>query len=756
MKDQLDVLARKMKLKERLALLSGEDDSTKALPRLNVPKVTFRSCAFGVRAEGPSTCFPAPALLACSFDEALLEEAGKRVAEEAREAGASVVTSVSLGIKRSPLAGRNYELFSEDPYLSGILGAKYIAGIQAGGVGYAAAGFGCYNQETRKMTLDVLVDKRTLHEIYLAAYERAVREAKPWAVMCATHRLNGEYCAESRSLLVDTLRHEFGYEGVAMSDVCGVTDRVKALDATLDLELTDRRDGELRRAYKKKTVNRVKYQKAVRNVLDLAKKCVEGEAVESSCDYDAHHSFCRQAAAESMVLLKNEDKILPLGSNENIAVIGGFAKNPVYQGSCNNFVQARRPENAFDEMIRYVNPEKVLFAEGFSSASDRVNLRLADEACRIAARADKVVLFAGNPYYNERDDEDRTTLALPENQVRVIEEVRKVNKNVVVVLSCGGSVEMPWADQVKGLLYTNLPGEAGGGAVADVLFGVINPSGRLAESFPYKAEHSPSFLNFPADGNTARYMERFYVGYRYYDIKKIPVQFEFGYGLSYTKFEYRNIDIVPQTVGGQAVLSVSLEVKNVGNLSGKEVVQLYVRSISSAVSVPEKQLKAFKKVYLKPGETKLVTFTLEKDAFSYYDEKEGAFLNNYGTFEVLIGQSSRRILLKKEVKISAPEAEALTLTRESLVKELLGSEHAARYLRSLVRRMQAEKKLSANINFEDFENNLELIHLFNLPLRCLPHVADFISERELDEIIDALNRQGHSYKSLMKRVIGRK
>ncbi len=758
MKDKLDLLIKRMKRRERFSMLSGEDDGTKALSRLNIPKVRLADGAFGVSVpETRTTCFPAPALLACSFDEELVTEAGKRLANEAQHCGINLVKSACLCIKRSPLAGKNYEGFSEDPYLSGVLGARFIAGVQSGGVGFAAAGYACYNQETRKMTLDALVDRRTLHEIYVAAFERAIRDAKPWAVMCAPNKVNGEYCAQNRHLLLETLRGEIGYDGCVMSDVCGVTDPVKAVEASLDLELTDRKStAELRRAYAKKTVPRQRFHKALRHSLELAQKCAEGVKPDYKCDFDANHDFVRQAAAESIVLLKNNDKILPLGSNENLAVIGGYAKNPVYQGGCNGAVNARRVENAYDEMIRYINPEKVVYSEGFSTDSDRINLRLIDECCRIAARADKVVVFAGSPYYQEMDGVDRTSLSLPENQVRVIEEVYKVNKNLVVVLSGGGCVEMPWSDLAKGILYTSLAGEAGGGAVADVLFGVVNPSGKLAESFPYKVEHSPSYVNFPEENSAARYMERFFVGYRYYDKKKIPIQFEFGYGLSYTKFEYRNIDVVPQTVGGQAVLSVSFELKNVGNTSGKEVAQVYVRALGGKVAMCEKQLKGFKKVYLKPNESKIVDFVLEKDAFTYYDEAENMFMNHYGTFEILIGQSSRRILLKKEVKISGPNADEVVFTRESLVKDLLSSEHSARYLRSLVRRLQAENRVSPNINFEDFENNLELIHLFNLPLRCLPHFAGFLSERQLDEHIAALNQQGHAYKSLMKRVIGKK
>ena len=758
MKDQLDVIIKRMKRKERFAMLSGEDNGTKALPRLNIPKAKIADGSFGVScADTPTTCFPAPSLLACSFDEELLVEAGKRVANEAQHCAVNLLKTSCLCIKRSPLAGKNYENFSEDPYLSGTLGARFIEGVQSGGVGVIASGYVCYNQETRKRTLDALVDRRTLHEIYTAAFGRAIRDAKPWAIMCAENKVNGEYCAQNRHLLLETLRGDFGYEGCIMSDECGVTDPVKAMDAGLDFELTDRRNTtELRRAYAKKTVPRHRFVKALRRNLELVQKCAEGARADYKCDFDSDHDFCRQAAAESIVLLKNTDRILPLGSNENLAIIGGFAKNPVYQGGCNGAVFARKVENAYDEMIRYINPEKVVFSEGFSTDSDRINLRLIDECCRIAARADKVVIFVGSPYYHEMDGVDRPTLNLPENQVRVIEEVYKVNKNLVVVLSGGGCVEMPWSDLARGLVYTSLAGESGGGAIADVLFGIVNPSGKLAESFPFKVEHSPSFCNFPEENSAARYMERFFVGYRYYDKKKIPVQFEFGFGLSYTKFEYRNLDVVPQTVGGQAVLALSFEIKNVGQTSGKEIAQVYVRAIGGHVAACEKQLKGFKKVYLKPGESKIVDLVLEKDAFTYYDEREGIFQNHYGAFEILVGQSSRRILLKKDVKISGPNAEDAKFTRESLVKDLLASEHSARYLRSFVRRLQAENKISPNINFEDFENNLELIHLFNLPLRCLPHFSGFMTERQLDEAIYALNEQGHAYKTLMKKVIKRR
>ena len=626
MERNLKELVSQMTLEEKAGMCSGLDFwHLKSVDRLGIPSVMVSDGPHGLRKQDDkadhlginesikAVCFPPAVLSACSFDRDLLRELGDTVGKEAQATDVSVVLGPAVNIKRSPLCGRNFEYYSEDPYLAGESAAAFIDGVQSHHVGTSIKHFAANNQELNRMSCSSEVDERTLREIYLPAFETAVKKSQPYTVMCSYNKINGTYASENPWLLTEVLRDEWGFEGYVMSDWGAVNERVPGLKAGLDLEMpasggmTDR---EIVAAVQDGSLDESVLDQAVERILRITFTWLDNRE-KQNLTLEADHETARRIAEESMVLLKNEN-VLPLSSSENVVFIGGFAKKPRYQGGGSSHINSFRVDNAL-EAVKGI--AEVSYAEGFSSSKDFYDEKLAAEAVEAAKNADKAVIFAGLPDSFESEGYDRSHMRLPECQDRLIREIAEVQPNTIVVLHNGSPVEMPWKDDVKGLLEAYLGGQAGGSAVVNILYGKVNPSGKLAETLSLKLSDNPSYLNF-AEKEKVNYSEGVFVGYRYYDAKEMEVAFPFGHGLSYTTFKYSNLKLDRTEMTDQDTLTVSVDVTNTGSRAGKEVVQLYVSDRTGSVRRPLKELKGYEKVSLEPGETKTVTMTLDKRSFA--------------------------------------------------------------------------------------------------------------------------------------------
>lgn len=764
MERDLKKIISRMTLEEKASLCSGLDFwHTKGVERLGIPSIMMTDGPHGLRKQAedadhlgvnasvPATCFPPASALACSWDRELLEEVGTALGEECQAQGVSILLGPGANIKRSPLCGRNFEYFSEDPYLSSEMAAAHIKGVQSQGVGASLKHYAVNNQEHLRMTIDALVDERTLREIYLASFEGAVKQAQPWTVMCSYNRVNGEYCSEKRYLLTDILKEEWGHEGFVVSDWGAVNERPDALEAGLELEMPSSNgegDKKIVEAVKSGKLRESLLDAAVERLLKVIFRAVDGKKKNASCDMEEHHSLARKAAGESMVLLKNSEDVLPLSRKGALAVIGAFAKQPRYQGGGSSHINPARLENALTEIEKIAGGDmKILYAEGyrpdetggvfggeeFKSKSDEGDEALIKEAEAAAVRSDIAVIFAGLPESYESEGFDRRHLKIPEGQRRLIEAVAAVQKNVVVVLSNGSPIEMPWIDKVKGVLEGYLGGQASGGAVADVLFGKTNPCGKLAETFPKKLRDNPSYLNFPGDGDKVEYREGIFVGYRYYDAKEIEPLFPFGYGLSYTSFEYTGIAVDRKVISDTGAVNVSVKVRNSGKTAGKEVVQLYVRDVESRAIRPLKELKGFEKVELAPGEEKTVTFTLHKRAFAYYNTSLKDWHVEGGDFDILVGKSSRELSLKERVTVNSTAVIKKKFTRNSTLGDIISDPSGAEKVQEPVKDLMS--MFSAGDNLEDMPTMLKEFPLRNLTV----FNTDSFSEEKLKELLEELN-----------------
>lgn len=697
----LKKLIMQMTLEEKAGLCSGLDFwKTKSIDRLGIPSIMMTDGPHGLRKQAgdsdhlglnksvPATCFPTAAGLACSWDRNLLQKIGIALGEECQAENIGIILGPGTNIKRSPLCGRNFEYFSEDPYLSSEMAAGHINGVQSQGVGASLKHFAANNQEHRRMTIDTIADERTLREIYLASFENAVKQSKPWTVMCSYNKLNGEYCSENKYLLNDILREQWGFEGLVVSDWGAVNQRADGMAAGLDLEMPySYGTGD------KKIVDAVKTGKlpesvlnaAVERILNIVFKVVDKEKQNATYDRNAHHKLAREAARECMVLLKNEDAVLPLKKSGSIALIGAFAKNPRYQGGGSSHINPSKLDNILEEITRIAGDKtRLTYADGYQAETDDINEELINQAKQTAANADVAIVFAGLPDRYESEGYDRQHMGLPKNHTVLIESVAEVQSKVVVVLSNGSPVEMPWIGKVKGLLECYLGGQALGGAIADVLFGAANPCGKLAETFPIVLNDNPSYLNFPGEGDKVEYREGIFVGYRYYDKKNIKTLFPFGYGLSYTTFEYTDILVDKKEISDKETLKVFVKVKNTGNVIGKEIVQLYVRDKESSVSRPEKELKGFEKLELKPGEEKAISFSLDKRSFAYYSTELCDWHVETGEFEIIIGGSSRDIQLKETVKVNSTADLKKKFHRNSTLGDMMVNPAGIQILKQMI------------------------------------------------------------------------
>ena len=700
MKRNLKELISQMTLEEKAGMCSGLDFwHLKGVERLGIPSVMVSDGPHGLRKQDDkadhlgindsikAVCFPPAVLSACSFDRALLERLGETVGDEAQATDLSVVLGPAVNIKRSPLCGRNFEYYSEDPYLAGESAAAFIKGVQSRHVGTSIKHFAANNQEFNRMSASSEVDERTIREIYLPAFETAVKKSQPYTVMCSYNKINGTYASENPWLLTEVLRDEWGFEGYVMSDWGAVNDRVESLKAGLELEMPASggiNDAEIVKAVQDGTLDEAVLNQAVERILNIIFEYTDNRK-EQPLTLEKDHEIAQNVAEESIVLLKNEEAILPLKENEHVAFIGGFVKHPRYQGGGSSHVNSFKVTSAWDALA---GKEHITYAEGFSAETDVYDEKLAAEAIQIAKQADKAIIFAGLPESFESEGYDRKHMHLPECQNKLIAEITKVQPNTIVVLHNGAAVEMPWVNEVKGLVEAYLGGQAVGQAIVNILYGMVNPSGKLAETFPIKLEDNPSYLNF-GDGDKVEYNEGVFVGYRYYDKKKMDVAFPFGYGLSYTTFEYSNIKTDKETLTEGDNLQVSVDVTNTGDRFGKEIVQLYVADKTEAVRRPEKELKGFEKVALNPGETKTVTFTLDKRSFAWYNTDIHDWYAASGAYEILIAASSREVRLTKTIQWESTQVLPLHLHLNTTLGELMKDERTRALGKELKGKMDA-------------------------------------------------------------------
>jgi beta-glucosidase len=669
-------LLAELTLEEKASLCLGSDFwHTTPVERLGIPAIMVSDGPHGLRKQPdngdhvgisgsvPATCFPTACALASSWDPQLTRRVGEALGREARAQGVAVVLGPGINIKRSPLCGRNFEYFSEDPLLSGVLGAAMIDGVQRQGVGTSLKHYAANNQETDRLRVSAEVDERTLREIYLAGFERAVTQARPWTVMCSYNKVNGVYASEHAWLLTTVLRGEWGFDGLVVSDWGAVHDRVAALAAGLDLEMPPNRgvsDAAIVTAVRTGQLDEHVLDTAVARVLGLVDRATANPEPPAVLDADAHHALARAAATECAVLLKNQDRLLPLrlAAGDRIAVIGEFARTPRYQGAGSSQVNPTRVDVALEELRAGVpDGVEVAFAAGYGIDTTDRDEELAAEAVALASRAEVVVAFLGLPAADESEGFDRTHLNLPASQTALLPRLADANPNLAVVLANGSAVRLAdWEQHAKAVLECWLSGQAAGGAAADLLLGTANPSGRLAETLPLRLEDTPSYLNFPGELGHVRYGEGVFVGYRGYDALDRQVSHPFGHGLSYTSFGYANLttNLTGRHQDGDLVVEVACQVTNTGERRGKEVVQLYVGDPEASVARPVRELKAFAKVDLDPGQTTVVEFALTARDLSYWSTSLNDWVLEAGEFELAVGASSRDLRLTTTVDVAAP------------------------------------------------------------------------------------------------------
>ena len=652
-------LISQMTLEEKISLLSGKDFwQTQNIDRLNIPSIFLSDGPHGLRKQAaaadhlglnpsiPATCFPTAATMANSFDPSLGYGIEERVGKEAVKNKVSVVLGPGTNIKRNPLCGRNFEYFSEDPYLSGKMSVAYIQGLQDQGISGCIKHFACNNQELRRLSYDSVVDERALREIYLTSFEMAVKEGHTLSLMTSYNKLNGEYTNENTHLLVDILRNDWKYDGFIVTDWGGNNSRVEALKATNALEMPSsggESGKEVLKAVQDGTLDEKIIDERVDELLTLIDKTTKAFSTDIECDYDEHHEYARKCAEESMVLLKN-DGTLPFNKTDKVAIIGDFADKMRYQGAGSSIVNPTKVDSLLG-MKEHFNFDFIGFAPGFDRFGKK-NKKLKNQAIELAKKADILLVFLGLDEVTEAEGLDRSNMKLPSNQLDLIEELKKLNKKIVVLLAAGSALELTFDDdKINSILHTYLPGQAGALAIIKILNGEINPSGKLAETYPLKYEDVPSAFNFPCDQQYIHYKESIFVGYRYFLTKGVEVKYPFGYGLSYTTFKYSDLKVTDK--------GVTFKLTNTGSRTGKEIAQLYVGLKNSHILRPLRELKGFVKVELKPNETKEVTIPFDDKTFRYFSTVSNKFEIEGGTYDILIGASSQDIRLEGTLKVES-------------------------------------------------------------------------------------------------------
>jgi len=748
----IELIIKQMTLEEKAALCTGAGPwATVAIPRLGVPAMVVSDGPHGVRhpmeidkvgsQSYPATCFPTASSLASTWDVDLLREMGRALAEECIALNVNVLLGPGNNMKRTPLGGRNFEYFSEDPYLGGELAASLIQGIQNKGVGTSLKHYAVNNQEYQRFSINAEVSERSLREIYLAGFEKAVKQGKPWTVMCAYNKVNGTYCSEHHQLLVDILKEEWGFEGLVVSDWGAVHDRVEALKGGLDLEMPGPKDQRVKavvQAVRDGKLNEAILNEAVRRILGIVFKSAETK-MGAAFDIEAHHALARKVSSEGMVLLKNNG-ILPLKPTLNhIAVIGRAAETPHFQGGGSSHINPTRVAMPFKELKQQTGSAELTYTEGYP-ADDSFRQDLIDQAVSQAIPADVALLYIALPGYKESEGYDRTDLDLTGQQIALIKAVAKAQPNTVVILNNGSAVAVgEWIDDVAAVLEAWMMGQAGGGAIADVLFGKVNPCGKLAETFPARLSDTPAYLNYPGENGEVDYGEGLFIGYRYYDAREIPVQFPFGYGGSYTTFTYSNVSVSAETFKDVDGLTVAVDVTNTGKLAGKEIVQVYVHDQKSGLVRPPKELKGFAKVELQPGETKTVRIPLDFRAFAFYHPGYGQWITEDGEFDILIGASSADIRYSKTVSLKSTMSLPSILDHESTMREWLDDPRGKIVFSPMYQKMLDGMRKSMGGEDENEFIGMDMLGmLMDMPLISILHFQDRDLPATPEEIVAGL------------------
>ena len=754
-------LIAQMTLEEKAALCTGASSwTTTPVERLGIPEMIVSDGPHGVRRVPdvhsmaieslPATCFPTASCLASTWDVDLIYEMGEALAEECIALNVDVLLGPGANMKRSPLGGRNFEYFSEDPYLAGEMAASIINGIQSKGVGTSLKHYAANNQEFQRFSISAEVDARTLREIYLPAFEKAVKRAKPWTVMCSYNKVNGTFASEHYSLLTDILKKEWGFEGLVVSDWGAVRDRVAALMGGLDLEMPgpqDRRVKAVVEAVRSGKLDEAILDESVRRILKIVFKAKETPK-NGTFDVDAHDELAHKIASEGMVLLKNNG-LLPLKDRQHIAVIGRAAENAHFQGGGSSHIHPTKVAVPFKELQAQAGNAELTYAEGYPT-DNSFRQDMIDQAVTLAGSADVAVLYIALPTFKESEGYDRQDLDLTEQQIALIKAVSRVQPNTVVVLNNGAPVAMSeWIGGVAAVLEGWMMGQAGGVAIADVLFGKVNPCGKLAETFPLKLSDTPAHLNWPGGAGEVRYGEGLFIGYRYYDARELPVLFPFGHGLSYTTFEYSNPRVSAKTFKDVDGLTVTVDVTNTGDIPGKEIVQVYVHDHKSGLVRPEKELKGFAKVELQPGETKSVSIQFDFRAFAYYHPEYKQWITEDGEFEILIAASASDIRHTLKVTLESSLCLPCILDKESTIREWMADPRGQAVFGSFYAQIEAQSRKMFGGGDERYGNEsaigMDVMDMMNdMPLVSVLMFQQGALTMPVEEMVEGLLMQVHS------------
>nr|WP_304971579.1 glycoside hydrolase family 3 C-terminal domain-containing protein [uncultured Schaedlerella sp.] len=755
-------LISQMTLEEKAGLCSGLDFwHTKGIERLGIPSEMVSDGPHGLRKQDQAAdhlgindsiqavCFPAGCATASSFDRDLVRKLGETLGEECQAENISTILGPAMNIKRSPLCGRNFEYYSEDPLVSTEIAGALVHGVQSKNVGTSPKHFMANNQEYHRMTSSSEMDERTMREIYLASFEGMVKKEKPWTIMNSYNKLNGTYLCENKEMLTDVLRKEWGFDGYVMTDWGAMNERVEALKAGCNLEMPScggTTDAEIVKAVQNGELDEAVLDQRLEEFLNIIFRYEENRDQKAVFQLERDHGIARQVEEECIVLLKNEGDLLPLSPDKKAAFIGKYAKAPRYQGGGSSHINSFKVESAMDavKFCEKVKEENIVFAQGYDDAEDLTDEALLAEAVEAAKNAEIAVIFAGLPDNFESEGYDRKHMRMPDCQNRLIEAVAEVQPNTVVVLHNGSPVEMPWIGKVKAVLEAYLGGQAVGGAVVNVLYGNANPSGHLAETFPLRLQDTPCYLNYGGEHDKSVYSEGVFVGYRYYASKDMEVLFPFGHGLSYTTFAYSNLSVGKKKMTESETLTVTVDVTNTGEIAGKEVVQLYVAPKGGTIIRPVRELKTFEKIELAPGETKKVQFTLDRRAFAYWSTQIHDWHVENGEYEIQIGRNAQDIVLSHSVTVESEVHIPKVFDFNSTMGEILADPKGKAVLEQAMASMagaEEAQEMEEQAQGDGGAINSEMMAAMmeGMPLRQLISFVPGVTKDALNQLLMALN-----------------